>query len=164
MVVIPRGIIRGQVCPRMSEACKSVGAELRVIAWSKLRGTTKARIQTSAFTRTIATARARARCGAGNGARCGARNGARSGGRNGARARARNGARARARNGARASVKVICRTGMPSNKGNISLEAKSPVAYLVGKTGSSAGLPSNTIRGGVREKASVSIGPGGLCR
>lgn len=86
--MIPGGMIRDQVCPRISEACKSAGAELRIIVWSRPRGIdiTRVRTQASGFTRTITMARIRAmaRSGARNGARSGARNRARSGARNGA--------------------------------------------------------------------------------
>lgn len=126
MAMIPGGIIRDQVCPGISKAWKSEGTELRVMAmaWTRARVTdwSRTRIRNSALTRATARTRAMAR----------------------ARATART--RPGTRNRSRARTKVICSTGIPSNTGNIDrLKANSPMAYLVGKAGSSAGLPKKTV-------------------
>lgn len=138
-MVIPGGIIGGWVCPGISHAWKSIGAELRVmaIAWIKPRvtGRTRARIRVSALTRARATARPRT----------------------GARSRVR----ARASSKARARAKVTCSTGILSNAGTVDrLKANSPFACLVSKAGSRVGLPKKTFRGGIHEAARRL----GLCR
>lgn len=124
MAMIPGGIIRDQVCPGISKAWKSEGTGLRVMAmaWTRARVTDwsrtriRARLRTSALTRAMARTRATARTRLGT------------------------------RNRSRARTKVICSTGIPSNTGNIDrLKANSPTAYLVGKAGSSAGLPKKTV-------------------
>ena len=48
--------------------------------------------------------------------------------------------------------------------GNIDrLKAESPVAYLVGKSGSNVAL-CQTVRGGLREQAPMRVGGWALCR
>lgn len=145
-VVIPGGIVRDQLFPRVSEAWETVGAELRVMAtvWTRpsVSGRTRARIRTSALTRVTARARAMARTSTG----------------------------ARNRDGTRA--KVICSTGILAETGNTDrLKAKSPPAYLVSKAGSSAGLPRRTENARLRaalwglrgERSSFGGGCGGSC-
>jgi len=131
-VVIPGGTIRDQLCPEVSEAWEIGGAELRVMAtiWTRPRvsGRTRARTRTSASTRVTARTRAMARTRTG------------------------------ARNRARTRAKVICSTGILGETGNIDrLKAKSPMACLVGKAGSSAGLPRKTVRGAVQENPRLRV-------
>ena len=110
-----------------------------------------------ARTSTRATARATTRT------RTGARSRVRAGVRTRARAGARNRARTGARNRATARAKVICSIGIPSNMGKIGrLKAESPVAYLVGKSGSSVAL-CQTVRGGLREQVPMRVGGWALC-
>lgn len=138
-VVIPAGIIRDQLCPKVSEAWETAEAELRVMAtvWirSRFSGRTRARIRTSPLTRVTARARAMARTRTG------------------------------ASNRARTRATVICSTGILGETGSIDrLKAKSPLIYLVGKAGSSAGLPRKTVRGAVNENARLRVADSGLRR
>lgn len=143
LAVIPGGIIGDWVCPGTSNAWKSVGAKLRVMATAWIRprvtGRMRARIRTSALTRARATARTRTG--------------------------ARNRVRARASSKARARAKVTCSTGILSNAGTVDrLNAKSLIVYLVSKAGSSVGLPKKTFGGGVHEMARLRVWLLGLYR
>ena len=123
----------------------------------RISGRSRTSASTTAVARTLTRATARTRTGARTRVRAEAKTRARAGARNRARAGARNRTTARA--------KVICSIGIPSNMGNRDrLKAKSPVAYLVGKSGSSVALPKKTFRGGLHEKASFRVGRWGLCR
>lgn len=142
-MVIPGGITGDWVRPGISHAWKSVGAELRVmaIAWIRPRvtGRKRARIRTNALTRARATTRTRTG--------------------------ARNRVRARASSKARARAKVTCSTGILSNAGTVDrLKAKSPIAYLVSKAGSSVGLPKKTFGGRIHEAARLRVWRLGLYR
>lgn len=124
--MIPGGIIRDRISLGGSETWKIVGAELRVkaTAWTRPRvsGRSRARIR----------ARSRARI------------------RTSVLTRAMAGTRTGAKNRARIRAKLFCSTGNLGNMGNIErLKAKFPVASLVGKAGSSAGIPQKTVRGAV---------------
>lgn len=125
-VVTPGGIIRDQICPWVSEAWRSRGAEPRVMATAWTMPRIRGRTGTSAFTRSTTRARA------------GARNRVRAGARNRALARDR----------------IICSVGISSNMGDLDrLKAKSPMAYLVGKSGGGVVRRSKIVREGLQEKA-----------
>lgn len=74
------------------------------------------------------------------------------------RVRAMARARTGARNRARTRAKVICSTGILSETGNMDgLKVKCPMACLVGKAGSRAGLPRKAVRGAVHENAGLRV-------
>lgn len=149
-VVTPGGIIRDQICPWVSEAWRSRGAEPRVMATAWTMPRIRGRTGTSAFTRSTTRAWTRATTRT----RTGARTRTRAGARNRARAGARNRVRAGARNRALARDRIICSVGISSNMGDLDrLKAKSPMAYLVGKSGGGVVRRSKIVREGLQEKA-----------